>query len=235
MENTAQQEQQPTSPSTKQPVTVGTLVNYFKKNKIITLAIIAILFLILGSILFNVLIRKMVKTNPSATKDQADKQLSGSVLLSPTNIIGTPGQQSTVDVLLNTGGRKVMGVVVAIEYNPKLIEAVTLTPFQDKTSALGYSLEQRNEIIDDKANGKLILTLKLQNGVPDLAGTAKIADLSFKVKPLKVAIASTNISVTQLTGFLSSTEGQHTKVTKNRLTVTLPAGIPFLSPTPIIK
>ncbi len=236
MENNIENEQQPiTQPVDSKPATIGTAVTYFKKNKLIVIAIVAIMFLIIGGTLFNSMLRKIVKNNDTVTKNSAKEPLSGSVLLSPSTVVGTPGQKSSVDVMINTGGKKIAGVKVAITYNPQVIENVSLTPFKDKTSALAYSLEQQGEIINDSKIGEVMIVLKLPTGMQDLAGTGKIAELSFAVKPLKVALTSTDVTVTTLTGFLSSTEGEHTNITKNRLSVTLPAGVPFLSPTPIVK
>jgi hypothetical protein len=69
----------------------------------------------------------------------------------------------------------------------------------------------------------------------DLAGSGKIAEVGFTVKPLKVAVLSTTIELTTLTGFLSSTQGEHANLTKNQVIITLPAGLKHLTPTPAIN
>ncbi len=220
---------------THEPLTLKSLSTALQKNKKVVIALAAMLFLVLASILFGVLYSQKLKSTKTVKNEEPKQELYGSLLLTPVNIIGTPGKKTTIDVIINTDARKISGAVISLKYNPMLLENVTITPFQDKTSALGYSLKQFNAPYMDTTNGGVILTLKLPQGMQDLAGSGKIAEVSFTVKPIKVAVRSTSLELTKLTGFLMTNQPEHNNLTKNRADITLPAGLKYLSPTSAIQ
>lgn len=227
MENEVQQE--------PKKITANSFFEKIKKNRLLFIAIVCILFLALASIIFTVLYSQNPKTSPTEKSQSSENKISGSVVFEPSSIELAGGKKGKVDILLNSAGKKISGVKVAIEYNPLILENVELTPYKDETSALSYSLEEVNKNVKDASKNTMIMTLSLPQGIQDLAGTGKIAELSFTVKPLKVAVTSTSITLTDLTGLLSSATGEDNKLTKNQVTITLPAGLPFVSPTIIRK
>lgn len=219
----------------REPLTLKSLASTLRKNKKVVIALLGMLFLVLASILFGVLYSQKLKSAKTAKDEGPKQELYGSLLLTPVNIIGTPGRKSSVDIIINTDARKISGLVIGLKYNPNILENVTIIPYQDRFSALGYSLKQSNDTIIDNVRGEVISTFKLPEGMQDLAGSGKIAEVNFTIKPLKVAVLSTNIEFTTLTGFLSSTRSEHANLTKNQVVITLPPGLKHLSPTPAIN
>lgn len=201
-------------------------------RKLIVAGAIIIVLAILGLVLFS---SKQTLNKPTDTTNETTNTLSGSILLEPSSVTGKPGQKITAGVMVNTGGKQIKGVVIGIKYNPIIVENITLTPFKDQNSALSYSLTSSSQAFIDSKNGGAMLTLTLPKDIISLSGVGKIAELSFTIKPLKAALTSTSISVSPLTEFLLPNSSNGSNLTKNELKVTLPAGIPLLSPSPILK
>lgn len=238
MENEVQKQlDQPVTKSLKEPLTLKGFIVTVKKNKKLSIVIIAIIFLFFSSILFAILYSLKLKTitQKPATQEIPKQESYGSLLLTPVNIIGTPGKKTSVDVIINTDARKISGVVISVKYNPNLLDNVTITPYQDNTSALGYSLKLINPDINDPTPGEKTITLKLSDGMQELAGSGKIAEISFIVKPVNVAVLNTKLELTQLNGFMYRTKGEHTNITKNQVIISLPAELKHLSTTPAIN
>jgi len=236
MENEVQNQPVETKETpSREPLTLKSLTSTIRKNKKVAIALFGMLFLVLASILFGVLYSQKLKLSKTAKDEGPKQELYGSLLLTPVNIIGTPGKKTTIDVIINTDARKISGVVISVKYNPNLLDNVTITPYQDNTSALGYSLKLINPDINDPTPGEKTITLKLPDGMQELAGSGKIAEINFTVKPLKVAVLSTTLELTQLTGFLYAKQGEHTNLTKNQVVITLPPGLKHLSPTSAIQ
>ena len=147
------------------------------------------------------------------------KKVLGSILLSPATVIGTPNKKTPVDIIVNTGGDPISGVVVGIKYNPLTVSNVTLSQAKDDTSPLSYALQQIGQTQYDTTDGWAMLTLQLPKEIVSLNGVGKVATLSFVTKPINVAISSTNISISQLTGFLYPDKAEFTGITKNQLIV----------------
>jgi len=205
-----------------------------KKKLLIVIALCAVGFLVLVYFLLSFLYPKKGAYNNMSSQKPV-QELSGSVIFDPARIASTTGKQSTVDIILNTGGKKIKGVILAIKYDPRILENVALTPFLDPSSALLYSLKADGQTTKDTFSGGLIMSLKLPQGINDLAGTGKVAQLTYAVKPLNVAVSTTSIEFTQLTGLLFTGSGEKTNLVKNKLIVTLPPGVPLSNTSTIVK
>jgi hypothetical protein len=201
-------------------------------RKLIIAGCIIVVIVILGLVLY--FRAQNLKNNTSKTTPVGNT-LSGSVLIDPSSVVGKPRQKITADVMVNTGGKQIKGITVGIKYNPQLIDNITLTPFKDPHSALSYALTPLANAFNDSKNGRIILTLILPTEIKSLSGVGKIAELSFTISPINVAVTSTSLSVASLTNFIIPNAQEKSNLTKNELKVTLPAGVPLLSPSPIYK
>src|SRR3989344_2690797 len=211
MENEAQNQQ----PISSTPLTFQHVITIIKKNKKLVIAITCIALLILSSIFMALLYSRKTKSLENDKTQKSQQKVLGSVIFEPVSSIAVPGQIYSSDVILNTGGMKISGVTLSVKYNPNIMDQVMLIPYQDKYSALAYSMEPMGPPTTDSQNGSTSLTLKLSDGIKDLSGIGKVAELQYKVKKINVAVTSTTISLTPSTVFLSSNEKPTTNLIKN--------------------
>lgn len=213
------------------PTQKASIIDRLKKNIKIIVPITFIAFLLIASIPFvlNKGTDQTVKKNTEIKESPV-----GNVYITPANIVGKFGETYTTSIVANTGGKKISSATISVKYNPNLFEYVILIPYRDNNSALFYSLIQTKEQLVDPQNGTISLSLELPKDYQPLAGVGTIAELRFKLKKLNVAIKSTDISILESSGFLTS-DGMHTNINKNQLIITLPAGTADLSKTPLQK
>lgn len=155
--------------------------------------------------------------NKKTAKITHTSSLPGSILFEPSTIAAIPGQSTSANIMINTGGNPVIGAEIAVSYNPKLISDVTLTPFKDTHSALSYALNQLgdNQIYDDG----MVMNLKLPASTPPQSGIGKVAVLSFTVKKVNVAINSTVIKLLPITNFFVKQGATPISTSRNTLQV----------------
>lgn len=146
----------------------------------------------------------------------------GSILLQPTTLLLGPGVTDSVDVTINTGGNLVSGVVLAIQYNPLLLENVRIEHVKDKTSAISSALIPAGPLDHDTDNGTILLSLKIPEDVGGLSGKGTVAKLTFTRRIVDIPIYSTEITLLPITNFVSISERAHT-TTRNKAQVTFVA------------
>lgn len=101
----------------------------------------------------------------------------------------TPGKVTTVDIEIDTHGKAISGATIAIDYNPNILEKVTLTQFKDPKSAISNAFEVATN--QDK-DGQRILFLNMPQSTPEQKGKGIIARLTFTPK-------LTNVTQTEIT------------------------------------
>jgi hypothetical protein len=181
-----------------------------QKKVLVIIGIVIVVIIIVILALFFSQNKKTVKTNSSPS-------LPGSILFDTATINAIPGQSTSANIMINTGGNPVIGAEIAISYNPKLISDVTLTPLKDTHSALSYALNQigENQIYDDG----IVMNLRLPASTPPQAGIGKVAVLSFTVKKVNVAINSTVIKLLPITNFFVREGSAPINTSRNQLNI----------------
>lgn len=212
MENEVQPIQQPTPP----PVSLSDkLKNFATRRNLIVAGVIAVVILISAFLLL-----RLPGKNPTKTGGSSSTPTSyGKVYFEPFSLKATINTPQSADIIINTDGMPITGVIIAVQYNPLLMTNVTLTQKKDPQSAFSSGLVQTGQVWYDTANGTATMTLQLPPKVPDFPLNGKVATLTFTPKPLTVAIRQAVITLMNNTSFFVKNQGTHNQITRMPLTV----------------
>ena len=199
-----------------------------------TLILILILAGVTGILIFLALKsqtgRQPVSTqNPAPTLPTVAK--TARVLFNPQNVDLTTSAAtptSSVDILVDSGGADISGVQLELQYDPKALTSVKITPTIDSTSFFGSSA---NVLFNDVKNdtGRISYAIAISAGQAGKTGVGKIATLTFS----KAFGAPVSTQVTFLDKTLVTILGANESALKETvpLNITLSSSqVPFVPP-----
>lgn len=149
-----------------------------------TLILILILAAVTGILIFLAITSQTSKQPittqaPAPTIKSAEK--TAKVLFNPQNIdLSTTAASptSSVDILVDSGGADISGVQVELQYDPKALTNVIITPAVDETSFFGNSGSILfNDVKRD--TGRISYAVAISAGQAGKKGVGKIATLTF--------------------------------------------------------
>lgn len=181
---------------------------------------VALLSVIVLTILGVVLTRQ-------ATEAPVEKEYSvnlttpeASVYFSPATINATPGQRTTVEIIINTWGREIAGANISLKYNPNILSDVRLEQFRDTTSAVSYAFEEELDAEHDPVNGIITLPLSMLDATPEQKGEGIVAKLSFIPRDAHTNL--TQITFDVGTALITRDSGKTIVLQKGSLNINLP-------------
>lgn len=145
----------------------------------------------------------LFKKGNSTQNKIARIQATGYIAFGQKNVFVKQGQKTSVDIVINTGGKQIAGVILTIQYNPHLLTNVSIESIKSSNSALSYALMPIGHPQYDAVNGNVTLTFVLPKDIPALSGSGRIATLIFTPKTINLAITNTPLSFARNTNFIT--------------------------------
>lgn len=164
-------------------------MNNFKKKPFIflLLAFIGIIVLIIAVNMFLPSGNKSSTPTDTTPTGQALEEKEVLLYFNPNTITASSGGKISADIMIDAGDTPISYVGLEIAYDPNTLSNVTITPFQDPSSALSNSF-----ISSVKSNtlGNTIISYTLVNGATQQKGKAILAKFQGTLKENKPTTVS---------------------------------------------
>lgn len=149
-----------------------------------TTILILILAIVTGILLFLAISETKKPSTPSTTVAPTKKPVAktAKVFFNPQNLdlsAGAASPTSSVDIMIDTGGSDVAGVQTELQFDPRALVSVRLTPAVDSASFFGQtSVILFNDV--NQATGRVSYAIAISPGTNAKKGIGKIATLTFQ-------------------------------------------------------
>ena len=149
-----------------------------------TAILIAVLALVTGILVYLAVTSQSARRAPTtqnivSTEKPVEK--TAQVFFNPQNVdlSSSVASASTVDVMVDSGGAAISGVQVELQYDPKALASVSITPAVDVASFFGTSSTVLfNEVKKD--TGRISYAIAIGQGQAAKSGIGKIGMLTFQ-------------------------------------------------------
>lgn len=163
-------------------------------KKIFTIIVLAVILTVGFVLVVSGVIgpRNSTQKTKSATLPNFDSiPKTASLYFSPP-VLNTPSNPVKVDIMVETGGQEISGTQLELQYNPKILQNVTISSPKDSFfgSPSDYKILYTK---NDPANGTVSFTIAANNRSLAKKGNGKVASLSFTVAP-QASVSSTTLS-----------------------------------------
>lgn len=163
-----------------------------------TTLLILVLAIVTGILVFLALKNQTFKPSPKTqvlAPTQKPVEKTARVFFSPANVDLSnlsASSNSTVDIMVDSGGADIAGVQAELSYDPKALTNIKLIPTLDATGFFGTGATVLfNEVKQD--TGRISYAVAITQGQGAKKGVGKIATLSFQ-KIAGSAVAATSVT-----------------------------------------
>jgi hypothetical protein len=190
-----------------------------------TTTLILILAAVTGILLFLAIseTRKPSETPAVVTPTKKPVVKTAKVFFNPQNLdlsAGSASPTSTIDIMVDTGGAAITGVQTELQYDPKAITNVRMTPATDATSLFGTTASVLFCDVDEPTPGRISCALAISPTQSPKTGIGKVATLSFQ----KAINAPATTTINFLDKTLVTILGENESVLKESMPLNITLG-----------